>query len=241
MGRAAAAGGLAEFAQRGHGLQRASVIGEGEAHAAAGRRLEAGGVELGEQVAHVCGGDRGAGDRSGGLGHATGPGERRRRRRTGGEEPFRRQGPEGHLDLDGRGHRVGRQPGAQHQVGQDADPEHADWAGVAGPVGPPGQLVDGGLARGGQLVGHAGDQLADPVADRAAAHGDRPVRALPAAIGGGGVPGGQLGAQPGLQPADGQRRRVGQHRGLHRGHDLGVGVARRPAQLGGEGAGAGPV
>jgi hypothetical protein len=55
-------------------------------------------------------------------------------------------------------------------------------------VGPPGQLVEGGLAGGGQLVGHAGDQLADPVADRAAAHGDRPVRALPAAIGGGRVP-----------------------------------------------------
>jgi hypothetical protein len=113
-------------------------------------------------------------------------------RGAGGQEAVRGERPERHLHLDGRGYRLRDQPRPQHQIGQDADPQHADRAAVAGLPGPPGQLVDGRLAGRGQLVGHAGDQLADPVPHRPARDVDRPVRPLPAPVGGGRVAGGQL-------------------------------------------------
>ncbi|SHN54953.1 hypothetical protein SAMN05660350_00527 [Geodermatophilus obscurus] len=217
------------------------VVGEGEADRSTGWGGQADGVELGEQLAHVRGGDRHPRHRAGGLRDGAGPGECGRRRGAAGEEPAGGERAERDLDVEVRGHRLGGRPGPRDQVGQHPGPQHAQWPVVAGLLGPPRRLVDPRLAGGGQFVGHAGDQLADAVAHRPAAHGHRLVGVLARPVGRGGIPGGQLGAQPVLQPADGQRRRLRQHRGLHLGEHRGVGAAHLLPQLLGHGAGGWPV
>nr|WP_232806921.1 hypothetical protein [Geodermatophilus chilensis] len=103
--------------------------------------MQADGVELGEQVAHVRGGDRRTRDRPGGLGDAAGPRERRRQWGAGGEEPVGGERAEGHLDLEvpatgsgtshGRSTRSARIPDRSMPIGRSSPPffaRQASWS-----------------------------------------------------------------------------------------------------------------